>query len=417
MQRLLAGPELHNLIYGGSRSGKTFLLVRTILVRASLAPRSRHLIVRKSANHCRRSIWRDTLPTVLRLCFPRLICDLNEVDMRLTLPNGAEVWCGGLDDKDRADKILGTEYATIYPNEASQLSHEAVGTVRSRLAQACTCAGAPAVDGKPLMLKAFYDLNPVGKQHWTYREFIEGVDPSNGRRLADGLRAYGVMNPRDNPHLPRAYIEHILADMPERQRLRFLEGQYINEIPGALWRLEWIAQEAAAPADLERVVVAVDPSVAKPKEGAWDIAECGIVVAARGRDKRAYVLADRSARLGPDGWARAAVAAFHAFDADSIVAEANNGGELVRSVLRTVDSRVPVKLVHASRGKVTRAEPISALYEQGRVTHCGSFPELVEQMTGYTGAESEVSPDRMDALVWALSELMLRSKPTAQVVR
>ncbi|MBX9745475.1 MAG: phage terminase large subunit [Hyphomonadaceae bacterium] len=415
---LFGSTALHNLLFGGSRSGKTFVILRTIVVRAISASRSRHLIARQRAKHAKASIWLDTLPTVMRLCFPGLPFETNESDLRLILPNGAELWCGGLDDKDRTDKILGTEFASIYINECSQVSHDAVVTLRSRLAQNCI---ADALDQpRPLALKAFYDLNPVGKQHWTYREFVQLVDPKSGRPLRAGSRAHAVMNPADNPHLPRAYIDEVLADMPERQRKRFLEGLYIDEIPGALWRLEWLEHGRLdePPKDLERVVVAIDPSVAgsesRRSEGVWDRAECGIVVAAKGRDGRGYVLADKSDRLGPDGWAREAVRAFHAYNADYIVAEANNGGELVRSVLRTVDPSIRLKLVHASRGKVTRAEPISALYEQGKVSHCDRFAQLEEQMTSYTGAAGDTSPDRMDALVWALSELMVRRQASAQ---
>jgi len=148
-----------------------------------------------------------------------------------------------------------------------------------------------------------------------------------------------------------------------------------------------------------------------------DIAECGIVVAGLGVDGRAYVLADKSERLGPNGWAKAGVAAFHAWEADKIVAEQNNGGEMVQITIRTADADVPVKLVHASRGKITRAEPVSALYEQGKVSHCGFFPELEDQMTSYTGAPGETSPDRMDALVWALTELMLAHKSDPRIRR
>ena len=417
MRDLLAGTATHCLIYGGSRSGKTFLLVRNTVVRACRASNSRHAVLRWRANHVRASVWRDTLPKVMRLAFPGLPYDTNESEMLMTLPNGATIVYGGLDDGARVDKILGTEYATLLFNECSQISHDAVVTVRSRLAQ-----HVEADDGRgALPLRAYYDLNPVGKSHWTYREFVQGVDPVSGARLRAGSRVYGVMNPRDNPHLPGAYINEVLADMPERQRKRFLDGLYIDEIPGALWRLEWLEKGRRAEQDvppLRRVVVAIDPSVAAPKAGSqWDMAECGIIVAGLGDDGRAYVLSDRSERLGPDGWARAAVAAYEAHNADAIIAEANNGGELVRSVLRTVDRNLPVTLVHASRGKITRAEPVSALYEQGRVSHVGAFPELEEQMTSYTGAPNESSPDRMDALVWAITHLMIRPKPVATVVR
>ena len=158
--------------------------------------------------------------------------------------------------------------------------------------------------------------------------------------------------------------------------------------------------------DLLRVVVAIDPAVSY-NDGAD---ETGIVVAGRGVDGNWYVLADRSCRLSPDGWARRAVRAHREFAADRIIGEVNNGGELVESVLRTVDGSIPYKAVRASRGKLVRAEPIAALYEQGKVFHVGpGLEDLEDQLCTWT-PESGASPDRLDALVWALTELNHRTE-------
>lgn len=190
-----------------------------------------------------------------------------------------------------------------------------------------------------------------------------------------------------------------------------LLAELLEDVVGALWTRETIERlRCARPPDdaLERIVVAVDPAVSSGE----DSCETGIVVAARGEDKHGYVLADRSCRLPPAGWARRAVEAAEEFGADCIVAEANNGGEMVALTIRTVDPRVRVKLVHASRGKRARAEPVSALYEQGRVHHVGGFAQLEDQMCSYTGMRGgEASPDRLDALVWALSELSVSGRP------
>ncbi len=181
-----------------------------------------------------------------------------------------------------------------------------------------------------------------------------------------------------------------------------LHGEYLDDVEGALWQRPWIedTRVTAAPG-LKRIVVAIDPAATSGP----DSDETGIVVAAQGTDARWYVLADRSCRLSPDGWGRAALSAYHEFEADRIVGEVNNGGEMVQHVLRTIDPTVPYTAVHASRGKLVRAEPIAALYEQGRVSHVGQFAELEDQLCMYTGEPNEKSPDRMDALVWALSEL------------
>jgi phage terminase large subunit-like protein len=190
-----------------------------------------------------------------------------------------------------------------------------------------------------------------------------------------------------------------------------LDGELIADQDGALWRRDWIeAARVREVPDLERVVVAVDP----PASSAGD--ECGIVVAGRrsvresgsDQDKGAqgYVLADYSlGGLTPAGWAARVMQAYADFDADAIIAEANQGGDMVKSVLQQVDADAPVKLVHASRGKITRAAPIAALYEAGRVHHAGLFAALEDQMCHYDGSRGAKSPDRMDALVWALSDL------------
>src|SRR6185312_6999929 len=190
-----------------------------------------------------------------------------------------------------------------------------------------------------------------------------------------------------------------------------LEGEILGDIPGALWRREDIDEHRLheTPDTLDRVIVAVDPA-ASSNEGSD---ENGIVVVALARDKdgyaRGYVLEDASLRGTPEEWARTAVRMYRKWRADKIVAEKNNGGEMVETVIKTADRSVPVKLVHASRGKAVRAEPISALYEQGRIHHVGRFDELEDEMCVFSvdnlRNSSEGSPDRVDALVWGLTEI------------
>lgn len=192
-----------------------------------------------------------------------------------------------------------------------------------------------------------------------------------------------------------------------------LMGELIEDVAGALWTWSMVeaARVSAAPA-LERVVVAVDP----PASHGPDADECGVIVAGRAADA-CYVLADWSAKgLSPHGWAARAVAAFHEFAADRLVVEANQGGDMVRAVIAGVDPSAPVRAVHATRGKRLRAEPVAALYERGLVRHVGAFSALEDQMTSFAGEAGEKSPDRLDALVWAVSDLMFR-KRTAPAVR
>jgi predicted phage terminase large subunit-like protein len=193
-----------------------------------------------------------------------------------------------------------------------------------------------------------------------------------------------------------------------------LDAEVLSDTPGALWKLDDIEAARSLPADLptlRRVVVAIDPAVSNNENSD----ETGIIVAGRADDGHAYVLADYSLKASPDGWAREAVKAYHRHHADRIIAEVNNGGALVETTVRMVDPNVSYKAVHASRGKAVRAEPIAALYEQRRVHHVGTFPLLEDQMSAFTSdfdrGRAGYSPDHVDALVWALSELMVQAEP------
>jgi predicted phage terminase large subunit-like protein len=190
-----------------------------------------------------------------------------------------------------------------------------------------------------------------------------------------------------------------------------LFAEILDDVPGALWTRDGI-KAGPIPADLARVVVAVDPSGASGSEDGDSI---GIVVAARGANGRFYVLEDATCDLGPAGWGRRVVERYGHHRADLIVAERNFGGAMVESVIKTADRQAKVKLVTASRGKSVRAEPIAALYEQGRVTHAAGLDALEDQMMQMTltGFMGDGSPDRVDALVWALTELALNRQVEA----
>lgn len=203
-------------------------------------------------------------------------------------------------------------------------------------------------------------------------------------------------------NLAPAFFDQIITKY-EGTRLgrQELQGEYLDDTPGALWTRAMFEPRRTT-TDMARVVVAIDPATTSGE----DSDETGIVVAGLGRDGRGYVLADRTCRDSPDGWARRAIAAYHEFDADRIVAEINNGGDMVEHTLRTVERSIPYKKVTASRGKRTRAEPVAALYEQGKVSHVRGLDALEDQLVSWT-PDSGDSPDRLDALVWALTELMV----------
>lgn len=187
-----------------------------------------------------------------------------------------------------------------------------------------------------------------------------------------------------------------------------LNAELLSDTPGALWQLDWLDRDRveSAPPDLKRIVVAIDPAVSN-NEGSD---ETGIIVAGIDADKHGYILEDLSGRYAPHEWAQRAVAAYRRHKADRIIAEKNNGGDMVENTIRMVSQSVSFKAVHASRGKVTRAEPISALYEQRKVHHVSGLTALEDQMCSFTSdfnrAQAGYSPDRVDALVWALTELL-----------
>lgn len=719
--RLLGSAASNIMLRGGSRSGKTFLIVRAICIRAMKSKGSRHAIWRFRFNHAKASIWKDTMPKVMSLCFPNVPLSLNETDLIATFPNGSEIWLGGLDDKARVEKVLGQEYASLYFNESSQIPWSSVETSMSRLAQKtdlalkayfdcvsgdtildgqtktiaeleaigesitvvtthgprvasapwingvgavytlttntgrkiratashrfwtpdgwerldaltigheilciderhsprddlddlakmktrrgskesccicrhqydgqsrlyssvdpaypassfdevlhnpCSCrrdelgshtvhqhplevrhnrhtqscrellsqasdflisyircpsewriyglfrrifrfsaqyrqeavqtvliSGLPAIDRYRLpsawYLQVLFDAASIGKQwlrcnllwllspdqidlrstprkslslasdtpiidghkyetvagiseptviayytvdvpfyhhylasgfvshncnppsklHWSYELFRAGLKPGTKERLPNPSDyAEMQMNPEHNrENLPEKYFD-ILAGMSEAKRLRFERGEWASEVAGALWSVDGIdATRVNAAPEMQRIVVAVDPSGTKG-DGMGD--DIGIIVAGLGVDGRAYVLADRTCQMSPSGWGRRAVDAYREFGADRLIAERNFGGAMVEHVIKTVDPLVSYREVTASRGKVARAEPVSALYEKGLVSHVGSHPDLEDQMCSFTpsGYVGEGSPDRADALVWALTELVI----------
>lgn len=411
--QLLGGAAQHVLLRGGSRSGKTFLIVRAICLRAIKYKNSRHAMLRFRANAAKSSLWLDTLPKVMRLNWPHVKLGWHKQDGYVSFPNGSEIWIGGLQDQEQAEKILGMEFGTIFHNECTQTPYGSILLARTRLAQ--QIAG--------MTPKEYFDCNPSGTGHYTYKLWKEGRDPESGQPISAADYAEMQLNPYDNTaNIATGYLK-ILESLPEKQRRRFLTGEWSPDIEGALWTLDTLDRCRVLVPDLaelehilklglipqlKRVIVAVDPSGCQGREDKRSD-EIGISVSGLGTDGHAYVLADRSLRDGPEGWARAAINAYHDYKADCIVAETNYGGAMVEHTIKTADPNVPVKVIHASRGKMVRAEPVSALYEQGKVHHVGFHPKLEEQMinmaaSGYVGARS---PDRLDALVWSVTELML----------
>ena len=394
--KLFRDPTRHILLQGGSRSGKTSFCVYVCLYIALNYPHVRILIARKYLSDVKGSIIYDTLPKVARLLNPSLevylVQNLNKQDHFVNFPNGSSIWFDGLSDERRSEKILGREYGIIFLSEATQIEYNAFQKLLTRLAQ----------NIKGLTNRFLGDCNPTSKSHWLFKLFGENIDPIDKSPKNGKNYAWLRMNPIDNPHLSSEYIES-LGDLSSRQRKRFLDGEWLEDIEGALWKQENIDRNrltAGSVKDFERVVIGVDPAV-KKNECAN---ETGIVVVGL-RDQKGYVIEDRSGVYSPNQWGKKVVDLYDFYQADMIVGEVNNGGDLVESNITHISKRVRVKKVHATRGKAKRAEPIVGIYERDEIKHLGLFDKLETQMTTWT-EESTESPDRMDAMVWAFHELM-----------
>jgi len=211
------------------------------------------------------------------------------------------------------------------------------------------------------------------------------------------------MNPVHNLHnLADGYIKNTLDHLSERKRRRFRDGEFLDEVEGALWNSNMISAHRVKPEDvpdLVRVVTGVDPS------GSTTGDAVGIVGAGMDVPGHIYVLKDYSLHGTPLQWGTAVVACHKDINGDRIIGEKNFGGDMVESTLRNVDQSIPYKGVTASRGKVIRAEPVAALYEQGMVHHVGQFPDMEDEQCSYTGEKGEASPNILDALVHAITEL------------
>lgn len=406
---ILSGEATHSILFGGSRSGKTFLYVRGVVMRALKAPNSRHCILRFRFNHIKSSIIFDTFPKVMDKAFPGVPWHLSKSDWFVAFENGSEIWFGGLDDKERTEKILGNEYATIYLNECSQIPWHGRNMVVTRLAQ-FAMTKIHGCEDIPLVPRMFYDCNPPNKAHWTYLVFVKKIDPDTRLPLKDPDNYISFqMNPKDNEeNLAAGYLD-ILQGLSSRLQKRFLLGEFADANPNQLFLDEtidkWRHQGGELP-DMVRIAIGVDPSGSGDENNA-DNDEIGICVAGLGTDGNCYVLEDLTLKAGPATWGNVVGQAFDRNEADIVVGEVNYGGAMVNHVVQTARPRTPFLTVTASRGKAVRAEPISALYEQGKVRHVGFFRELEDELSSFTtaGYVGERSPNRADALIWALTAL------------
>jgi PBSX family phage terminase large subunit len=403
--RLIADKQ-EVLLEGGSRSGKSFIIIRNIILRALKYPDTRHLIVRFRFNHVKQSIWYGTIQDVMKIAFPNINYTENKSDWFISFDNGSEIWIGGTDDKERIEKILGNEYATIFVNEASQIPYETYETLKTRLNPP---KGVPP--------KLIIDYNPPSKKHWGYRIFHEQKNPETDAPLRHQERyGYLRMNPVDNTeNLNENYLE-TLESLGEKRRRRFYLGEYSDDTEGALWKRDWIIRHRVeSVSDLTRVVVAVDPAVT----GNETSDDTGIIVVGSktidGKEHY-YVIDDFTYHGDVTGWGQSVIDAYRRHSADLVVAETNQGGDLVEMNIRNYDRSIRFKKVTATRGKALRAEPIANLYDMGLVHHVGNFLELEDELCMWTPEDKE-SPNRLDALVWGITYLSGRGSGVMTISR
>lgn len=376
------------LVMAGRGFGKTRAGAEWVRAIAEATPEARIALVAASLPEAR-AVMVEGESGLLAVCPIRLRPVFEPSLRRVQWPNGAQAT---LYSAGEPESLRGPQHSHAWCDEIAKWDNAAERATRAwdnlrfglRLGEAPRVVATTTPRAVPL-LRRVLDENGEGLT-LTRGRTEDNKDNLPGRFLHDIRRQYG----------------HSLLGRQE------LDGELLEDVEGALWTRALIEQcrEAEAPSELARIVVAVDP----PASSGGDA--CGIVVAGRTPDGSAHVLADASVeKASPERWARAVARAAGLWRADRVVAEANQGGTMVASVLRAAEVMLPLKLVHASRGKAARAEPVAALYEAGRVRHAGIFPALEDEMCGLTtgGAYHGPgrSPDRADALVWALSELML----------
>lgn len=258
---------------------------------------------------------------------------------------------------------------------------------------------------KGIRIRIVMAFNPPFKSHWIYQTFFKPNNiPEYFNGSKDGITYIHTSYLDNIENLNDDYLNNDILKTKDRNYQEYEHvflGKWAEESNNAIWRYSWIeSNRATEHPSLKRIVVAIDPSVTSTEQSD----ECGIVVVGIGIDNQYYVLEDQSGIYTPNGWALKAIYLYEKYKADRIVAEVNNGGDLVETVIKNFDRSVAYKSVHASRGKVTRAEPVAALYEQNQVHHVGTLKDLEYQMTTWDETQG-ISPGRIDALVWAITEL------------
>jgi phage terminase large subunit-like protein len=376
------------LLLGGRGSGKTRASGEATRAEIEGGRRRSIGLVGPTADTLRR----DQAATLLQIAPPWCQPSYEPSQRRIVWPNGATAY---LLSSEEPDRIRGLNLDFAWGDEVTSWANQE--ETWSNLQLALRVPGPTGADPAAI-------ISTTPKRQPLLRKIMAA--PSTVMTRSKTFDNAANLSAATLQHLRATYGGTTLG----RQEL---DAELLDDVEGALWNRAMLdaCRVTVAPETMRRIVVGIDPAGGSGKTSA----ETGIVAAGLGADGRGYVLADASGRYTPDGWARRSVELCRSLQADRIVAERNYGGEMVEATIRAVDPRMPIKLVTASRGKQVRAEPIVSLYEQRRVHHVGQFAELEDQLCGWCPTDGGPSPDRLDAVVWCLSELMM--EPQARAAR
>lgn len=420
----MADPSVRNILAaGGVRSAKTTSILAGLYFRALRAPGSTHAIVRSTRASCKQALFEDSFPKMLDILLPgwfaSLKADKNNhyvdlSDLEIRLPNGSKFMFLGCDDPE---KFRGLEFDSVFVDECNQVDYKTISTLRGRLS-----AMTKTIDGAILETKMVFACNPVIQSDWEYQVFIEGLVPGDRKPIPnfDKLYRHIIINAIDNkPNLQASVFEDFEA-LPEEQRRRDEFGMWATSNPNALFDHKTFGRRHADIEDMTDIVVALDPAGTATNKSD----STGIIVAGKSPDGQYYVIADETMKAKPDIWIKRAEQLRIQYDANWIISEKDYARDiLVELIARTIPG-APVKYVESrGRNKRLRAEPIAAMYAAGLVNHMPAmfttpsgqlladpkratqFHALEQQMVEFDSPAFKGSPDRVDALVYALQFL------------
>jgi PBSX family phage terminase large subunit len=408
----IADPDVRNILAaGGVRSAKTTTILAGMFFRALRAPGSVHAIVRSTRASCKQALFEDSFPKTLNILLPGWFSSLKAdqkshyvdlSDLEVRLPNGSKFMFIGCDDPE---KFRGLEFNTVFIDECNQIDYTTVSTLRGRLS-----AKTATIDGAILDNKMIFACNPTVESSWEFQVFKEGLVPEDRKPIPnfDKLYRHIIINAIDNKaNLPASVFEDFEA-LPEYQRRRDEYGMWAMSNPNALFDPATIGRKFADPEDMAMIVVTLDPAGTSHNKSD----STGMIVAGKSSDGQYYVFEDATLKAKPDVWINHADKLRKDYDANWIVSEQDYARDILTELIARTIPKAPVRYVDSrGRGKRLRAEPIAALYTQGLVNHVPNprkpmqFHALEQQMVEFDAPGFKGSPDRVDALVYALQFL------------